>query len=76
MIKDIVNILHKMELACPVECVTSLKADLRGNLIMVWLWNGEIKSMKYSRLIAPEYDDVAIELTIEQAKVAIENYNG
>ncbi len=67
MIRDIISVLYKMELACPIECFPFLRASDAGNLILEWRWDHDGTPGSYSRMITPECDEVMIDHCIEVA---------
>lgn len=74
MIKNIIDILEKMEAACPVECFSSMRPGRKGELILEWIWLQNNKKMMYS--IALEYKDECarvdiIDYSIDKAKRSI-----
>jgi len=62
MIKNIIDILQKMESACPVECFTQLKTSSRGNLVLEWKWSRGRGPYAFSTELTPEGDDAMIDL--------------
>lgn len=62
MIKNIIDILQKMESACPVECSTELKTNPRGNLVLEWVCLHGADAYKYSTELTPEGDDAMVDL--------------
>ena len=62
MIKEIVDILQKMESACPLVCSPQLRTSCIGNLVLEWRWEYKERPMMYSREITPECDDAMIDV--------------
>lgn len=62
MIKDIIDILKKMDSACPVECFTQLRVSPRGNLILEWKWSHGRAPYAFSTELTPEGDDCMVDL--------------